>query len=235
METKYKILLIGDKVGKTNYSLRITNDTFVNDHKPTQGLEVHKTEIEVDSKKIGITLFDTNIEAFYKNTDGFIIIFDLTSKESFKLVDSYLKKAKEYSDNSEFLLIGNKMDLKENRQVDFNIANDFALKNNLLYFEVSSKTGENISPSFKEFIQKIFKKEKKEEKEDIKNISIKDKLDLILEKEKELNQEKLKIEEEKKKLQKELGIKEEEFDEETKKVIENFEQTQPGCLSCNLQ
>lgn len=238
---KYKILFVGDKVGKTNIALRIINDTFIYDHKPTQGLEVHKTEIEIDSIIIGITLFDTNIEAFYKNIDGFIIVYDITSKESFQLIDSYLKKVKEYSENSEILLIGSKMDLNEKRQVDKKLASDYAIKNGLLFEEVSSKTGENIHESFKKLIEKIYRKEiPKENSEKRKKIpkdnsekGLKEKLSFIIEKEKELNEEKKRLENEKKLIQKELG--DVEFDDETKKAIENFEQTQPGCMSCNIQ
>ena len=79
-----------------------------------------------------------------KIVDGCIIVFDLTSKKSFESVVIYLDGLKERN-NCPIVLFGNKCDLNEKRTIRKEEAEEFALKNNLPYFETSVKNNININ------------------------------------------------------------------------------------------
>lgn len=86
-----------------------------------------------------------------------MLVFDLSRKDTFKNIINWLEDLNKFgSQDMMTLLIGNKSDLKEIRQVEESEIKELISRFNLEYFEVSAKTGENIRVAF-ENLTKLMK------------------------------------------------------------------------------
>ena len=127
--------------------------------------------IDYNKFKIKLQIWDTSGEEkfrtitknFYRNADGLLVVFDLTKKESYDHIKSWINEAKENNDKLKTILIGNKLDLKDERIVAIDVAKQFAEKNNLKYIETSAKDGTNINESFQAIIDLLFDGKSSEE------------------------------------------------------------------------
>ena len=77
------------------------------------------------------------------------MVFDLTQKDTFEQMKQWLNDVNEICDDVKIIILGNKSDLKDERKVEEEIANNFAEKLNYKYFETSAKEGTNIENAFK--------------------------------------------------------------------------------------
>ena len=167
-----KLLLLGDSsVGKTSILLKYISNKFDESSISTVGVDYMDKIIDYNKFKIKLQIWDTSGEEkfrtitknFYRNADGLLVVFDLTKKESFHHVGSWINEAKENNDKLKTLLIGNKLDLKDERIVAIDVAKQFAEKNNLKYIETSAKDGTNINESFQAIIDLLFDGKSSEE------------------------------------------------------------------------
>jgi len=123
----YKIVLIGDSgVGKSNILSKYLTDTFTFDSKATVGVEFGSKNLELDGNKIKMQIWDTAgqeryksiTNAYYKGAKGALLVFDLTKKQTFDSVDKWISDLKTNGDEHiTIILVGNKSDLEEQRQV----------------------------------------------------------------------------------------------------------------------
>ena len=124
----YKILLLGDStVGKTCFLLRYMEDSFIDLHMATIGLDYRlKTMILEDQKKVKVQLWDTAgqdkfraiTRNYYKGASGIILIFDVTNIKSFENIKKWINEIKEeISENVSIVLIGNKIDNVKERKI----------------------------------------------------------------------------------------------------------------------
>ena len=198
---EYKILLLSDTlVGKTCIVERFVKRYFSKNGLLTIGISFSNKYVKLNgggATKIqifdnsGVEKFRHLCRRYYKESHGIILIYDITSKESFGVADYFLKdlRENEISNVIQILLVGNKMDSEEKREITFEEGEKFAKENRLMFCECSIKTGENIDCIFnklaneinekseeleKEF--KIIKKEKKLRKKKIKDKRYKQKL-----------------------------------------------------------
>jgi small GTP-binding protein len=172
----YRLILAGDSgVGKTQIINVFNRKVFQKDHIPTFGIDFQIKTLNIIGKKTNIYCIDTaGSEDFSQNTgklfikkaNAFIIIYDITSKESFNNLYKYynifkfaLNDLEEKYSKKILYLIGNKYDLKINRIVNENEARDLANKYDAKYMEVSAKNGLNIDRLFEYIIQDIIKRE----------------------------------------------------------------------------
>ena len=103
---------------------------------------------------------------FYRGTDGAIIIYDCTKKETFQRAEKWFKELKEYSEtNPSIILVGNKIDLP-NKAVSTEEVKEIADKYDVNFFEVSALTGEGIDNIFDNITNEIYNS-KIEEKENL--------------------------------------------------------------------
>ena len=80
-----------------------------------------------------------------------MLVYDITDASTFESIQTWIDIINENCDKNVLkILIGNKQDLKENRAVCYNEGKDYAEKNNMLFFEVSAKEGNNIEKIFNE-------------------------------------------------------------------------------------
>ena len=167
-----KLLLLGDSsVGKTSILLKYISNKFDDSSISTVGVDYMDKIIDYNKFKIKLQIWDTSGEEkfrtitknFYRNADGLLVVFDLTKKESYDHIKSWLDEAKENNDKLKTILIGNKLDLKDERIVAIDVAKQFAEKNNLKYIETSAKDGTNINELFQAIIDLLFDGKSSEE------------------------------------------------------------------------
>ncbi len=84
-----------------------------------------------------------------------IIVYDITSKESFEDLDGYVKEGTRYSERSDKFIVGNKIDLADKRIIETAQGQKLAEDLGLPFFEVSAKTGENIKKLFEAVARKL--------------------------------------------------------------------------------
>jgi small GTP-binding protein len=163
---RLRFVVIGQSsVGKTSAMIQYTKNTFSPDHDITIGVDFMRKNIIVDNYKIelqiwdcaGLRAFKTLTHHYYQKSCVALCIFDLSSSESLNEVVEYLLESKEMCPNyATIVLVGNKKDLP--RKISLEDAQEFALKHNVPYFEISSKTGENIENMFIEIVKQVLKK-----------------------------------------------------------------------------
>ena len=163
-----KYIIIGDSsVGKSNILLRYVHNSFNPEFLTTIGVEFGAKNIEINKKKIKIQIWDTAgqenfrsiTRAYYKNSVCALIVYDITNRSSFENIISWIEDCKGQSPKSIFIiLVGNKNDLENERQVSYEEGLEFAKNNNIVFFETSAKTGKNISELFQTSAIEINKK-----------------------------------------------------------------------------
>ena len=165
-----RVILLGDSnVGKTSLIMRYIKNEFKNSFISTIGFEIASKIIKKGKKNICLKIIDTGgqekfhclTKSFFNSADGIIFVFDLTNKQSFENLKNWLKEAESYTEDFEYILVGNKKDLINSIEVNQESLKDNDLFNGTKYFEVSAKTGENIEECFEELTDLILNKIKK--------------------------------------------------------------------------
>lgn len=162
-----RYILVGDiAVGKSCIMLQFSSGQFRKDHEITIGVEFAIKTIEIENKIIKLQIWDTaGAEAFHSVTRSYykgaacaFLVYDITKKETFNNVTKWLKEVKNNCDKEIcIILVGNKIDLENKREVPKEEAEQFALENNLLFIETSAKEGNNIKEAFYESCKSILK------------------------------------------------------------------------------
>lgn len=163
----FKILLLGDSsVGKTCFLLRYSDDTFVENHISTIGLDYRLKMINLaDNKTIKMQIWDTAgqdrfraiTKNYYKGAHGIILMFDVTSNVSFNNIKNWLLQIKENtSDKIQIVLVGNKIDAVGRRVISKDEAEKVAREYKLSYFETSAKENTNVQETFSFLTKEIY-------------------------------------------------------------------------------
>ena len=161
----YKILLIGESnVGKTSLILRYTDNEFKESGIGTCGVDVKFKYVSLNNTKIKLDIWDTAGQErfrglarnYFKGGNGFILVYDITNKKSFDMLKGWMNDVKEKSEKEyKLLLIGNKKDRDNERQVDIEAVKEFSKKNKVSFLEVSAKTGEGVENMFNTLVQEL--------------------------------------------------------------------------------
>jgi Ras-related protein Rab-1A len=160
----FKLVLIGNSgVGKTCLLLRFADDNFIDSYISTIGVDFRFRTITLDNKKIKLQIWDTAgqerfrtiTSAYYRGADGLILVYDVSSRDSFNAIEEWLADVDRYvEDKVVKIILGNKADLKE-REVDSDEAQQFCDKLGLEYFETSAKTADNVDAIFNHMAHKL--------------------------------------------------------------------------------
>ena len=154
----FKYIIIGDSaVGKSNILLRYIHDKFNEEFQSTIGVEFGAKNLKIEDKIYRIQIWDTAgqetfrsiTRAYYKNSVCACVVYDITNRNSFQNVKSWIEDCKKQSPKTVYMvLVGNKVDLEDKREVTSEEGSLYAQKNGMLFFETSAKTGKNIEEIF---------------------------------------------------------------------------------------
>ncbi len=163
-----RIGLIGDeKVGKTSICKSFTNIEFQEEYIFTVGNDkFEKIHVLENGNKIKLIIWDTAGQERFRsmvlrslrNFGGIILVFDVTSRDSFNNLGLWLLSIQEECKiNQIIILFGNKVDEdKEKWAVNEEEIERFAKKNNLHYFDVSAKNGMGINEGISYLTNKVY-------------------------------------------------------------------------------
>ena len=171
-DLSFKMIVIGDAgVGKSCLTGRAIKDKFDADYCPTIGFEFLTFTTKIENKIIKLQIWDTCgqevyrslITNFYRNASLAMMVYSIDSKETFVHINQWLKEVKIQSHpDVKIILVGNKSDLKDKREVTYEEAKKFKDENMLLYFEeTSAKTGINSKEVFTEAARILYEEHKK--------------------------------------------------------------------------
>eukprot|EP01100_Stratorugosa_tubuloviscum_P002874 TRINITY_DN1683_c2_g1_i1.p1 TRINITY_DN1683_c2_g1~~TRINITY_DN1683_c2_g1_i1.p1 ORF type:complete len:253 (-),score=118.12 TRINITY_DN1683_c2_g1_i1:84-800(-) len=167
-EYLFKIVMLGDSaVGKSNLVLRFTQDQFTADSKSTIGVEFSVQTLDIKGRVVKAQLWDTAgqeryrsiMHSYYRGAFGAIVVYDVTNVKSFDHVQNWLQQLREYANpNVVVMLVGNKIDLKDQRTVQIETAQEFATQYNALFMETSALTAENVQAVFQKLLTEIYER-----------------------------------------------------------------------------
>ena len=162
----YKVLLLGDTtVGKTCFLMKYTDKTFQDVHISTIGLDYRLKSMTLKSgKKIKLQIWDTAgqdrfraiTKNYYKSANGIILIYDVTNRQTFDNVKGWISQIREEANQNVLIyIVGNKIDMKEERKVQKEDGEKLAGEYCFPFVETSAKEGININETFEDLVEKI--------------------------------------------------------------------------------
>ncbi|XP_064946419.1 ras-related protein RABC2a [Musa acuminata AAA Group] len=163
----FKILLIGDSgVGKSSLLVSFISNHLADDLSPTIGVDFKIKHLAVGDEKLKLTIWDTAgqerfrtlTSSYYRGSQGIILVYDVTKRETFtNLADVWVKEVELYSTNRNCVkvLVGNKVDKEADRMVTREEGISFANEYGCLFIECSAKTRANVEKCFEELALKI--------------------------------------------------------------------------------
>ena len=164
----FKLILVGDSyVGKTNILSKYIKNEFNQNTKSTVGVEFGAKILKIEDKIIKAQIWDTAgqeryksiTSAYYKGAKGAFIVYDITNRLTFESVDKWIQDLNLNSDkNITLLLIGNKKDLEDKRDVSKEEGEEKAKSFGLAFLETSALTGENIDKVFDYMLKEVYNK-----------------------------------------------------------------------------
>ena len=167
----FKIVLIGDTcVGKSCILVRFSDDVFSENYVTTIGVDFRFKTMIIKNKIAKIQIWDTAGQeryrsittAYYRGAAAIIICCDSTNKDSFYNLNNWIDEIAKYTDRDvDKLILMNKCDLVENRQIDKSEISKFEKENGVKIMEVSAKTGDGIDKAFEFIIEKLIDKNEK--------------------------------------------------------------------------
>ena len=161
----FKILLIGNSgVGKSSILLKFADSSFSESYIQTIGVDFKTKTIEHEGKNYKLQVWDTAgqerfksiMNAYYRGANAVIIVYDVTDKESFEGLNKHYDEASQNSsEKCVKIVVGNKTDIEDFRQVKYEDAKEWADSKNLLFLEASAKVGGNIEEIFLTVVREI--------------------------------------------------------------------------------
>jgi GTP-binding nuclear protein Ran len=146
-EATFKVVLIGDGgVGKTTFVRRHVTGDFQRQYVPTIGVTVYPLKFSTNYGVIQFNVWDTAgqekygglRDGYYIQSNGGMIMFDVTSRITYKNVPNWHRDLVRVCENIPIVLCGNKIDVKDRKVKAKNVV--FHRKKNLAFYEISAKS-----------------------------------------------------------------------------------------------
>jgi small GTP-binding protein len=168
-QTTYKIIILGDgQVGKTSLIKRFISNEFIENTPMTLGISDYSKLVALEDSSVYLCLWDTAgqerfqsiVPIYFRGCKAAVIVYDVTSEESFKKVQYWINQTRELgSKNIMYMLIGNKIDLEEKRMIKKKDAMDLARNNGMLFFETSCLSALNVELAFQMLTKTLYESE----------------------------------------------------------------------------
>ncbi len=167
-ESIYKVIVIGDPaVGKTSLLTKFATNKFEEKYLPTVGVNILKEIINLEEQNVvnlmfwdvaGQPQFYMLHRPYFNGADAMLLVFDITRSSTFSNINNWYSTAVKYGlSGIPRLLIGNKIDLKDDRKIIMPMAEHLSEKLNAPYFETSALTGDNVKLIFHKIAELVYK------------------------------------------------------------------------------
>jgi len=161
-----KIVLVGDSnVGKTSLLTRFADDHFSDSFISTIGVDFKVRTLNLGGKIVKLQIWDTAgqerfrtiTSAYYRGADGIIVIYDVTSEDSFKHVGSWMKEISRYSqgDQVKVVVVGNKSDQVDQRVITNKEAQEYCKSIGTPLIETSARSADHVLEAFSGLASRI--------------------------------------------------------------------------------
>lgn len=162
-----KLVLLGESaVGKSSLVVRFCKGAFLDYQESTIGASFLTQSVLTETGKVKFEIWDTAGQEryhslapmYYRGSQAAIAVYDITSMESFEKAKVWVSELYQQGPPDIIIaLVGNKLDLENDRKVDTDIVRKYADNTGLIFFETSAKTSKNVNEVFVEISRMILK------------------------------------------------------------------------------
>ncbi|XP_041111904.1 ras-related protein Rab-6A-like isoform X1 [Polyodon spathula] len=156
---KFKLVFLGEQsVGKTSLITRFMYDSFDNTYQATIGIDFLSKTMYLEDRTIRLQLWDTAgqerfrslIPSYIRDSAAAVVVYDIANLNSFQQTSKWIDDVRtERGSDVIIMLVGNKTDLADKRQVSIEAAERKSRELNVMYIETSAKAGYNVKQLFR--------------------------------------------------------------------------------------
>ncbi|CAO3631721.1 unnamed protein product [Cunninghamella blakesleeana] len=153
---KFKLVFLGEQsVGKTSLITRFMYDTFDNTYQATIGIDFLSKTLYIDDRTVNYNFgiqerFRSLIPSYIRDSSVCVVVYDITNRASFINTSKWIDDVRaERGTDVIIVLVGNKTDLNDKRQVSVEEGDNKAKEYNIMFIETSAKAGQNVKPLFR--------------------------------------------------------------------------------------
>lgn len=167
----FKVVLLGEGcVGKTSLVLRYVENKFNDKHLTTLQASFLNKKLNIGGKRVNLAIWDTAGQErfhalgpiYYRDSNGAILVYDITDEDSFHRVKNWVKELRKMLGNDISLCIaGNKIDLEKDRHVTVSEAESYAAQVGAKHFHTSAKLNKGIEEMFLDLSKSMMEKAEK--------------------------------------------------------------------------
>lgn len=165
MSQQYRVVLLGDPfVGKTALIGRFIENERPANYNETIGAAFHTFTQKINDKSVTLQIWDTAGHekyralgpVYYRNACAGILVYDVTNRRSFENLPQWVQSFREsVNQNVPLFIVGNKVDLEDELQVDVAQGQQFAQESNFRFFSTSALTGFNVNFLFQKVAEEV--------------------------------------------------------------------------------
>ncbi|PAA57117.1 hypothetical protein BOX15_Mlig019996g1 [Macrostomum lignano] len=173
---KFKLVFLGEQsVGKTSLITRFMYDSFDSTYQATIGIDFLSKTMYLEDRTIRLQLWDTAgqerfrslIPSYIRDSSVAVVVYDITNANSFQQTSKWIDDVRtERGSDVIIMLVGNKTDLADKRQVSTEEGERKSKELNVMFIETSAKAGYNVKQLFRRIATELLSKEKPPTKQD---------------------------------------------------------------------
>lgn len=157
--SRHKLVFLGDvTVGKTSIVKRYIYARFDDSYKVTIGIDFLNKTVCLDDRIVHLQLWDTAGQerfraltpSYVRDSSVAIVVYDVTSRATLLNTDQWITDIRNEREDVRIVLVGNKTDLTEKRQVSRDEGEQKAKEHDIMFIETSAKSGSNITNLFQQ-------------------------------------------------------------------------------------
>ncbi|KGO75502.1 Small GTPase superfamily, Rab type [Penicillium italicum] len=176
---KFKLVFLGEQsgkplvtsylyhmrsVGKTSLITRFMYDSFDNTYQATIGIDFLSKTMYLEDRTVRLQLWDTAgqerfrslIPSYIRDSSVAVVVYDISNAKSFQNTRKWIDDVRgERGNDVIIVLVGNKTDLNDKREVTTAQGEEEAKKNGLMFIETSAKVGHNVKQLFRRIAQAL--------------------------------------------------------------------------------
>jgi len=162
---KFKLVFLGEQsVGKTSLITRFMYDSFDSTYQATIGIDFLSKTMYLEDRTVRLQLWDTAgqerfrslIPSYIRDSSVAVVVYDVCSKKTFEQTRKWVEDVRgERGNDVIIVLVGNKTDLGDKREVTQQQGEEEAKKAGLMFIETSAKVGHNVKALFKRIAQAL--------------------------------------------------------------------------------